>query len=222
MAPETTPELDIGTRKWLSLGVARELLGVNEATLRQWADNGLVRAFRTPGGHRRFASEDIQSLLSNTSAGPAGHPASDGAAVLPRIRRKVDGTRPTPPAWMSLFDEAGQQRMRLLGRSMVDLCMDAVRGPSRRDLLKGATALGQEYGTEISERGVSLAEAVEGFVFFRHATMDAIRPALQQSGHDAAVIGRVWQQLGRLTDEVLLGLTRAYGPTPAPRRGTTT
>ena len=212
----------MGARKWLSLGLARELLGVNEATLRQWADNGLVRAFRTPGGHRRFASDDIQALLNNTSVVPAGQPGPGGAAVLPRIRRRVDSTRPAPPAWMSLFDEAGQQRMRALGRGLVDLCMDAVRGPSRRDLLKTATALGQEYGAEISGRGVSLAEAVEGFVFFRHATMDAIKPALQQTGHDAAVIGRVWQQLGRLTDEVLLGLTRAYAPTHAGRRGTTT
>lgn len=217
-----TSGIGIGTRKWLSLGLARELLGVNEATLRQWADNGLVRAFRTPGGHRRFAAEDIQALVNNTSAGPAGHPAPDGAAVLPRIRRRVDGTRPAPPAWMALFDDAGQQRMRTLGRGLVDLCMDAVRSPSRRDLLKAATALGQEYGAEISGRGVSLAEAIEGFVFFRHATMDAIKPALQQSVQEAAVLGRVWQQLGRLTDEVLLGLTRAYAPVSSIRRGTTT
>ena len=35
--------------RWLSLGEASRLLQVNEATLRQWADNGNVRVYRTPG-----------------------------------------------------------------------------------------------------------------------------------------------------------------------------
>ena len=63
------PADSIGQRKWLTLGLARTLLGINEATLRQWADNGLVRAFRTPGGHRRFSTEDIYSLIEGDQAG---------------------------------------------------------------------------------------------------------------------------------------------------------
>ena len=218
MATQPTPAIGADDRQWLSLGLARTLLGVNEATLRQWADHGLVRAFRTPGGHRRFAIEDVRALVQGAGARSSERVGTEGAAVLPRIRRRVDEARPAPPGWMTSFDDAGQQRMRTLGRELLELCMDAVHAPARRDLVKAATALGHEYGVEIAGRGVALHEAVEGFVFFRHVTMDAIKPALQQGGGQSAVVSRVWQQLGRLTDEVLLGLTRAYGTGSQRRR----
>jgi excisionase family DNA binding protein len=55
-------------RKWLTAGDAAGILGVSVQTLRQWADEGKVRAFRTLGGHRRFRPEDIQ-VLQATFAG---------------------------------------------------------------------------------------------------------------------------------------------------------
>ena len=39
---------------WLTLGQAAKYLGVAQSTIRKWSDNGRVRAFYTPGGHRRF------------------------------------------------------------------------------------------------------------------------------------------------------------------------
>ncbi len=39
---------------WLSLRDASGKLGVSPATLRNWADEGRVPSYRTPGGHRRF------------------------------------------------------------------------------------------------------------------------------------------------------------------------
>ena len=48
--------------RWITLGQACKLLGVNESTLRRWADAGHVRSFRTPGGHRRFSEEERDNL----------------------------------------------------------------------------------------------------------------------------------------------------------------
>ena len=47
---------------WLSLQSASKQLGVSPATLRHWADKGKVRAFRTPGGHRRFSETEMRAL----------------------------------------------------------------------------------------------------------------------------------------------------------------
>ena len=52
--------------RWITLGQACKLLGVNESTLRRWADAGHVRSFRTPGGHRRFSEEDLRVLMAGT------------------------------------------------------------------------------------------------------------------------------------------------------------
>jgi len=59
--------------KWLALGEAAKLVGVNQITLRLWADKGLVRVFKTAGGHRRFAQGDLVHLLHEQ-----GSPARQG------------------------------------------------------------------------------------------------------------------------------------------------
>lgn len=41
---------------------AAGLLKVNESTIKRWADNGTLKCFRTPGGHRKFRLSDITSL----------------------------------------------------------------------------------------------------------------------------------------------------------------
>src|SRR5262245_32469781 len=50
--------------EWLTLSQASKILGVHSATLREWADKGLIETFQTPGGHRRFALGDVQAFLA--------------------------------------------------------------------------------------------------------------------------------------------------------------
>ena len=79
-------------RNWLSLGLASSLLEISEATLRQWADNGLVRAYRTPGGHRRFAREDLDAMLEQGQRSSVEEMVSSpdiDAAVLNQVRRRM-------------------------------------------------------------------------------------------------------------------------------------
>ena len=44
----------------LSIRQASRLLGVSEVTLRQWTSEGRIRAFITPGGHRRYDEAEIR------------------------------------------------------------------------------------------------------------------------------------------------------------------
>lgn len=48
----------------LRTGEAAALLGVHADTLREWADQELIRCWRTPSGHRRFRRSDVEALLS--------------------------------------------------------------------------------------------------------------------------------------------------------------
>jgi excisionase family DNA binding protein len=59
--------------------VAR-LLQVSEATVKRWADDGLLRSNKTVGGHRRFSAHAIASLRREKGIGPASAP--------PRARKK--------------------------------------------------------------------------------------------------------------------------------------
>ncbi len=59
---------------WLTLGQAARYLGVAQSTIRKWSDNGRVRAFYTPGRHRRYRRGDLDAFLENSGPGGGGGP----------------------------------------------------------------------------------------------------------------------------------------------------
>ena len=76
--------------QWLTLKEASEFLGVHFTTLRKWADEGEIRVFRTPGGHRRFSLADLRRFLEER----VRHEVTpDSEAVLSvAVDRRWDGS----------------------------------------------------------------------------------------------------------------------------------
>ena len=188
--------------RWLSLGEACRLLDVNEATLRQWADNGHVPVYRTPGGHRRFRSSDVTALTSPLSTRP--QPGGDGTlegSALRRIRRRLHQEKVASQPWYQSVEEEGRGRMRLFGRRLLSLLAQEPGGQGgrrqRQDALAESNTLGREYGAEMSERGVPLSDTLEAFIFFRSLVVDSADPEHQ---------GRILE----LADRVLIGLAESY------------
>src|SRR5690242_180041 len=52
--------------EWLTLGQAARYLGVAQSTIRKWSDSGRVRAFKTPGRHRRYRRDDLDAFLERS------------------------------------------------------------------------------------------------------------------------------------------------------------
>ena len=50
----------------MSTGQVAELFGVAPETVGQWADDGKLPCFKTPGGQRRFLFSDIAPFLPDT------------------------------------------------------------------------------------------------------------------------------------------------------------
>ncbi len=51
---------------------AASYLGVSLATVRRWTDAGYVSCYRTPGGQRRFAREQLDEFITSMHRdGPA-------------------------------------------------------------------------------------------------------------------------------------------------------
>ena len=70
---------------WLSIGPASRLLGVDQDTLRRWADEGRIDAFTTPGGHRRFERAAVDRLVAGRRAG--ARPLASMGATPERLSR---------------------------------------------------------------------------------------------------------------------------------------
>jgi len=51
----------------LSSKQVAELLGVNESSVKRWADSGMLSCYKTPGGHRKFKKNDILIFSSKYS-----------------------------------------------------------------------------------------------------------------------------------------------------------
>ncbi|MGB2694928.1 MAG: helix-turn-helix domain-containing protein [Dehalococcoidia bacterium] len=206
-APAAAPS---SSERWLTLGQACRVLGVDESTLRRWADNGHVHAFRTPGGHRRFSESELSELLSGQT--PNGqHYRELGELAINRIRRRLH-RRPTSEApWFADVDEGSRERLRPLGRRLAALTSEYLGRKTRRSgLLDDAREMGHEYGRELAGSGITLPHAVEAFVFFRRSLDDATKQASQRHGLAAGDALNACEQVIDLADQVLVGLVEAY------------
>ncbi len=105
MSTQQTPVRE----EWLTLHEACSLVGVSPATLRRWSDNGDIRTFTTPGGHRRFAKSAILGLLpaptgASGAASPAmADPPADTGAPSPSLVTLAAHARRVPSAAREAF-----------------------------------------------------------------------------------------------------------------------
>jgi excisionase family DNA binding protein len=53
---------------WYKTGEVARLLGVTDRTVINWARAGVLPHFTTPGGHRRFRTEDIDRFLEQRTS----------------------------------------------------------------------------------------------------------------------------------------------------------
>ena len=177
------------------------MLEVNEATLRQWADNGYLRIYRTPGGHRRFWSGDVTALTAapapGSHSGVTGYVTMEGPA-LRRIRRRLHQQKVARQPWFQSIEEEGRDRMRLFGRRLLSLlAQEPLRRRKRPGAFAESNSLGREYGAAMADRGVPLVDTLEAFVFFRSMVLESA-----DSQH--------WGRILELADRVLVGVAESY------------
>jgi len=128
--------------------------------------------------------------------------------ALRRIRHRLRGARATPPPWFDRLEEDRRARLRLFGRHLLDLASHYVSRRGRRArLLEEARLVGEGYGEEMARHRVPLPQAVEAFLFFRNAALEAV---IGGSPHPEEV-RHLHQQVMAVADAALLGLVRAYG-----------
>ncbi|MGB6895651.1 MAG: helix-turn-helix domain-containing protein [Dehalococcoidia bacterium] len=196
--------------RWLSLREACRLLGVDESTLRRWADGGHLRTFRTPGGHRRFAESDLRDFLARRGGEHQGHKDA-GELAAARIRRHLQRGREHQASWYASLDEESRRRLRPLGRHLTSLASAYLTQRRRRSaLLEEARDTGRVYGRELAASGLRLSQTVEAFAFFRRSLAQAARDASQSSGPSLEAALEASEQVTGLADEVLAGIAEAY------------
>ena len=146
---------------WLSLDEAAKRLKVHPATLRDWADKGRIRTFRTPGGHRRFSEEDVASLGTQ----PKPDLSLLMHATVGQTRIASSGGRLASESWYARFDEEAKARQRELGMDLVQFLVSFLAN-SQRDWTSEIQEMGNRYASLARQSGLSVGDAMRAFHLF--------------------------------------------------------
>ena len=207
---------DSGKTRWVNLGRACEILGVNESTVRRWADAGQIRCFRTPGGHRRFAESDLVTLTE----GGGSTPHELETATVRRIRRTLHSGSAAGD-WYSDIHEDEREALRPLGRRLVELVETFIStsGDDERERIEAEVDnIGTTYGQMLFQRDKPLLQAVQAFTFFRKSLDDTAKQLAERSQLTPDEAAKAREAIAGLADRVLLGVTGAYDSATASTR----
>jgi excisionase family DNA binding protein len=195
----------------ISISEASQILGVNEATLRQWTDEGKLDAFVTPGGHRRYSKSDLKKLTrSGRKALGIRDLVSELEDTTPRHREIARGFFDRSTLSIRPCEEH-QRRLAELGRHLLNLTARYISEPARRtESLSSAGDTGRGFGRLLAEMGMPLTEATEAFLIHRELIMQA---AANLAGKRAARGGRIAEAIplaNHLIDVTLIAMIDEY------------
>jgi excisionase family DNA binding protein len=196
--------------EWLSLGEVAEILGVHPSTVRSWADNGRLPVHRTQGGHRRFRRSEVELCMQSQSADHSIEVGQVVQSALRKTRIQIGEGRLEAEPWYHKLDDEARQQYRQSGREllqglMIQLASDA------DDPQVEARALGYEYASRGSRRGMSCAEATHAFIFFRNLLFESMFSVYESAAvRSPQVWSDMFRKLQTFTDQILITLLETY------------
>jgi excisionase family DNA binding protein len=190
---------------------ACRVLGVSETALRTWTDEGKIKAFITPGGHRRYTITDLDKFMIN-------RPKSFGIADLVMELedtglsfREIARTSLAAKTWYSKLDNESQQHLAGLGRSMLQVIIKFAAEPAKREkTMQTAREIGHEFGEMLAAQGLALNEAVEAFVLHHRPIMNTVTHLLKKRESLTGRVAEAVPPTAYVLDEALISLVAAH------------
>ena len=195
----------------VTIGKAASVLGVSEVALRQWTDEGRLKAFITPGGHRRYSKEELKKFMNSR---PKVLGVKDLIAELEAtsdLHREIGRTSLITKDWYSKLDTESQSHLAHLGRSMLNTIIRYITQPAKReDTLELAREIGQGFGQTLAVLDLPLTDAVEAFILHRDPIMKATTQLMKKrEAHSGRVVETI-PLVARVMDEALVALVATY------------
>lgn len=199
---------------WVGLGEASRLLGVAPGTLRRWSDDGRVRAFTTPGGHRRYRRAALERLLAEEGAIRPSL-ARSGMTTRRLVRAYRQEAREAAASLPWLVRLTGEQRswFRSHGRRLAETLLAHLDAPDRErgdHQLVEATAEAAAYGRMTSGIGMSLSQGVEGFLQFRRPFLEELSLTARRRGFETSATTDLIATAERAMDRLLVAIMAAH------------
>lgn len=196
---------------YLSLADASRELGVHTTTLRRWADTGQIPVYVTPGGHRRFAIEDIEALRVRK-------PLAGQALATTWARRALDQARTElkrveqSPAWLAHLSDEDRVAWRRVSMQLMGVVLRYVSLPDDAgdDLLHEARMIGESYVQNALQANLPLTTALEVALFFRDSLVDAAMDMPAHANLHPEASARLLRRISRVLNVVQLTVVAGY------------
>jgi excisionase family DNA binding protein len=209
---EPTPKRAADERRWITIRDACALLGVDQSTLRRWSDAGKVPVFLTPGGHRRYAEEDILALArGQRNAQPRMSKQALTEASLSQYAHDQYVTEVRQRPWYREFDATSREEYRQRGLTMVDLAVRYVSGRADREaILVEACEIARAYGHDSAMHGFGITEAVQMYLRARTPIVQGVIQFLNAGSVSAARAAKVFTDVLAFMDRTLAAMMQQY------------
>jgi excisionase family DNA binding protein len=195
----------------LTIGQARKLLGVSEVTLRHWTDEGKIKAFVTPGGHRRYVESELRSFIAAQSRMFTTQNLIDEMESEPRHKIQMARERMAVAPWYNSLDDAAKSKLRELGSAVYGLTVEYLTKKKGRDeTMRSAREVGRQFGEYLADVGISLTDAIEAFIMHRSPLVQVASDIVKREGVLRGQAADAVPLVTQITDEVLLSLVEAY------------
>jgi excisionase family DNA binding protein len=200
---------------YLSLAEASRMLGVHCATLRRWADAGSVPVYTTPGGHRRFARADIETLTARRTPSAPDLSSTWANRALAQTRSDLSvAHREQRSAWMEHLPAEERGRWRRIGQQLMGVVLRYINSTgAEQPLLEEARAIGMSYATEAHRAGMPLTAALEAALFFRDSLIESAMDLPADANLRPQENARLLRRISRVANVVQLAVAQSYDQT---------
>lgn len=195
----------------VTISEASQILGVSEAALRQWTDEGKIRAFITPGGHRRYAKAELKRFMGSHHRVLGIKDLVIELENTTNLLGEVARTSPSTTVWYNKLSKDSQEDLARLGRSLLNLIVRYVTEPAKREeTIKLARDVGHDFGETLAKSGLPLINSVEAFILNRYPIMNAATHLLQKREAFTRRVVEAIPLVAQVMDEALVSLVEAH------------
>jgi hypothetical protein len=205
---------------WLGVQDASVMLGVSPATLRRWSAAGKVRAFTTPGGHRRYAESTIRQLLGRAARLDL---SLDGLGESPERVAGLVHRHLSPMSagisWLPTVSPDGRRVLAHAGTAMVEGLLRYVEGSTEHECTAAigpALEAAALHGRLAAQHGGDLGETLEAFHRFRGVLVDDLADLACRHGLATPEATWILTRANDGVDRLIVALVEAYARTREP------
>ena len=195
----------------LSISEASQLLGVSDGALRQWTDEGKIKVFITPGGHRRYARAELKKFMSSQPRMLGVRDLVTELEETARQHREIAQASLKNTPWYNKLNDESQAHLADLGRRMLNLIIKYITEPSRREeTIRLVRDVGRDHGETLARLELPLTDSVEAFLLHRDPIMNSATHLMRKR---EAFTGRIVEAIPMVVhvmDEALVALVAAH------------